>query len=235
MTFDLWNTLLSEGNYRGLRIKYLTDTLREHNILRNYDEINEAYILTHDYVHKVWERENYRYVLAEERVNHILRKLNVELPRDIKAMVIKEFEETILRDPPPLIEGVREALETLHIRYKMGIICDTGITPGYVLRKVLKRNQILDLFTSIVFSDEVGFNKPHRLMFETALRELKANPSEAVHVGDLLETDIAGAKKIGMKAVLISRTEEQRSYLNIRPDLEISNLQELIGHLEGLI
>lgn len=101
-------------------------------------------------------------------------------------------------------------MEALSTRYRMGIIFDAGITPGSVLRKVLDRHRILEFFTSTVFSDEIGFNKPHRVMFETALRELGARPSEAVHVGDLLETDIAGAKAMGMKAIWKSQRSQQR-------------------------
>jgi len=38
-------------------------------------------------------------------------------------------------------------------------------------------------------------------MFETALKKLGLNPSGAIHVGDLIQTDIVGAKAIGIRAV----------------------------------
>lgn len=205
VTFDLWNTLLLERNYVSLRINYLADILRGQNILCSHYDVKRAYTLTHDYVHQVWEKENYRYVSTSERVDYMMRPLNVGLPMELRRMVIKEFKETILKAPPPLFEGVTETLRTISDNYQLGIVCDTGITPGYVLRNVLKRRGVLDLFASTVFSNEVGFNKPHKIIFETALKELGAKPREAAHVGDSLKTDIAGAKAVGMIAIWINR------------------------------
>jgi len=109
----------------------------------------------------------------------------------------------------------------------MGIISNTGITPGYILRKVLERAQTSAFFRVMVFSDEIGFSKPHRLMFETALKELDAHPSEAIHIGDGLRTDIAGAKAIGMKAIWIKNEETTTSGLYM-PDYEVSTLPQVI-------
>jgi len=50
-----------------------------------------------------------------------------------------------------------------------------------------------------------GYNRPHRFIFETALKKLGLNPSEAIHVGDLIETDIEGTKAIGMRAAWFNR------------------------------
>ena len=235
VTFDLWNTLFSNKDYSDLRIQYLMDVLGKQEIIRSYTEIKEAYISTHTYAYEVWKKENHRHVSTEERVNHILKKLHVELPKELEAIIVKEFKEFILRDPPLLIEGVRETLEALSSKYKMGIISDTGFIPGYVIRKLLERHRILDLFESTVFSDEIGFYKPHRLLFETALRELEAEPSEAVHVGDLLQTDVAGAKAIGMKAIWVNRGGDARiESCSSDPDYEVNALPQVITIIEGL-
>ncbi len=53
----------------------------------------------------------------------------------------------------------------------------------------------------MLFSDEVGFRKPHPKIFEIAAEKLNAKPCEIVHVGDNLKTDVAGAKNAGFKAV----------------------------------
>jgi len=72
-------------------------------------------------------------------------------------------------------------------------------------------------------------------MFRTALEKLGVEPSKAVMVGDTFDEDITGAKKMGSKAVLVRRTEEQLTNTNFAPDRIISNLQELIDHLEELL
>ncbi len=87
-------------------------------------------------------------------------------------------------------EGVRTAL-----------ICDTGFTPGRIIRVLLERVGLLEHLEVCIFSDEIGVPKPHRRMFEAALEPLESRPEEAVHVGDLRRTDIAGAREAGMRAV----------------------------------
>lgn len=232
-TFDLWNTIISDKNYTDQRVKCLANTLRQLNISRSYDEIREAYITSHRYAHKIWREENYRYLPADERLNHILEGLSAKLTEDLRRRVLKESEEFAIADPPPLIEGVRETLEFLSPKYKMGMICDTGLTPGRVLRRVLAGHQILRFFDVTVFSDEIGYNKPHQIIFETALKKLEAKPSEAIHVGDLLHTDIAGAKAIGMKTVWFNREGTANSGPH-KPDYKIKTFPELISILKGI-
>jgi putative hydrolase of the HAD superfamily len=50
-----------------------------------------------------------------------------------------------------------------------------------------------------------GFVKPHRSIFETALAALGVTPGDAAMVGDSTEDDIAGARALGMRAVLLDR------------------------------
>jgi FMN phosphatase YigB (HAD superfamily) len=82
-------------------------------------------------------------------------------------------------------------------------VCDTGFSPGRVVRQLLLRTGLLDLLEVQAFSDEVGVPKPDPRIFEHALGALDATPASALHVGDLRRTDIAGARRIGMRTVRI--------------------------------
>jgi len=57
----------------------------------------------------------------------------------------------------------------------------------------------------------VGYTKPHPEIFRIALREVGVEASEAVHVGDLYEADVMGARNAGMKGILVDRDGTQRS------------------------
>lgn len=233
LTSDLWNTIISDKNYTDQRVRCLAENLHQLKISRSYDEIREAYLASHKYAHEIWREENYRSLPAVERLNYILERLSTELTVNLRRRVLKKFEEFVISDPPLLIEGVRKTLEFLSLKCKMGIISDTGMTPGEVLRRVLTNHQILSFFEVTVFSDEIGYNKPHKNMFETALKKLEVNPSEAIHIGDLLQTDIAGAKAIGMKAIWFNKkgTANCGPY---KPDYEIRRFPELIDILNGI-
>ncbi len=229
----MWNTLVKDKDYTDQRIKCLADSLLGSNVKRTYEEIREAYMATQEYVHRIWRDENYRFVPVEERLDYTLERLSSRLPVDRRLRVLKEFQELAVMDPPPLVEGVSETLEALSSKYKMGIICDTGLTPGSGLREILTRHGILRFFGATVFSDENGYCKPHRTMFEKALADLRVEPSQTVHFGDLLHTDIAGAKAATMKAVWFNTTRRINPS-PLHPDYEIRAFPEVIIILERM-
>jgi putative hydrolase of the HAD superfamily len=55
-------------------------------------------------------------------------------------------------------------------------------------------------------SVEHGYMKPHRSIFEAALRGAGVEASEAVMVGDSLTHDVDGARRLGMRGVLVARS-----------------------------
>jgi putative hydrolase of the HAD superfamily len=106
-----------------------------------------------------------------------------------------------LTDRPTLAPAARQTLADLSTRYKLAVISDTGLTPGRVLRQLLQEDEISHYFTHLTFSDELGRSKPHPDTFLSTLAALGATPGQAVHVGDLLRTDVAGAQAVGMRGV----------------------------------
>ena len=104
-------------------------------------------------------------------------------------------------DVDELAEAIAtEALEALHrAAIPTALICDTGFTPSWVVREALRMHHLwLD---HSFFSDEVGAPKPYPPMFLAALEATGAEPAEAVHIGDLRRTDVAGARAAGMAAI----------------------------------
>jgi putative hydrolase of the HAD superfamily len=73
------------------------------------------------------------------------------------------------------------------------------------LPQVLERAGLASLLDGVVSSAMVGATKPSQKLFHEALRLAGAPPGRALHVGDSLENDVAGARGIGMRAVLIAR------------------------------
>jgi putative hydrolase of the HAD superfamily len=230
VTFDVWNTLFVAKSYAQVRIGYLAKILQRNGIIKSTEEISGAYQYSYDYAEKVRQEGNYRFIKVEERLDYILKKLKCVLPEEEKAPVIKYFEEVTLTDGPPLVDGVEETLDLLKSRYQMGIICGSGLTPGRILRTVLKNKDILKYFDQQVFSDEVGYEKPYHIIFEKVLKELKIKPAQAIHIGDLLDTDVAGAKAFGMRTVWYNY-EGKPNVTPFKPDFEIRRLLQLIEYL----
>jgi putative hydrolase of the HAD superfamily len=92
-------------------------------------------------------------------------------------------------------------------------VCDTGVTPGPVVRRHLDALGLLAPLGVQIFSDEVGFPKPDPRAFRAALAPFGCAPGRAVHVGDLRRTDIAGARALGMRSVRIAAHHDDASNL----------------------
>jgi putative hydrolase of the HAD superfamily len=73
------------------------------------------------------------------------------------------------------------------------------------LPEVLTDAGLAPLLDGVVTSATVGATKPDRAVFEAALEVAGCEPGQAVHVGDSLENDVAGARAAGIEPVLLDR------------------------------
>ena len=79
---------------------------------------------------------------------------------------------------------------------------------------------------------EVGQSKDP-MIFKRALKELDVKASDTIHVGDLPESDIVGAKEMGMKTAWFNKKEKkwQDLKMGFSTDYEIRTLLELVDIL----
>lgn len=197
-------------------------------------DLARAFSIEAETHHRIW-KEEHRTLPAAERISTILNYLDVAVTEPMLAAIVARFEEGILEHPPVLIRGAREVLRSLAGRYRLGIISDVGFSPGRVLKQVLADNGLLDVFDSLVFSDEAGRAKPHIEVFQRTARSLSADPGTMVHIGDLERTDIMGAKQAGFKAIRftgVTPMEEDETTIAdfVTDDLtDVPKLVELLG------
>lgn len=98
-----------------------------------------------------------------------------------------------------LYAGFQDVLEWLRSANIKIAIC-TDLTAGIQQQKIMKLG--LDKYVDVlVTSEEVGYEKPDRRMFQLTLEKLQLKPDEAVMVGDSWNKDIQGAVNMGIKAI----------------------------------
>ncbi|MGH9314783.1 MAG: HAD family hydrolase [Vicinamibacterales bacterium] len=103
-----------------------------------------------------------------------------------------------------LYDDVPEALHTLHAA---GILIGLISNTHRCLASFQSHFELEGLIAAAVSSSEHGYMKPHRSIFEAGLKLLGVDdPAEAVMVGDSPLHDIEGARRAGMRAVLVSRS-----------------------------
>lgn len=89
---------------------------------------------------------------------------------------------------------------------------------------------LAEFFAFILPSAEVGVEKPDGRIFSLALQRLGLEPWEVVHIGDQYETDVVGARAVGITPILLDRKGKAR-YQDV---IRIGSLTELIIGGEGI-
>jgi putative hydrolase of the HAD superfamily len=214
VTFDLWETLFfnrdgDESRRRAARLISVTEAFKRLGVQVSIGQVESALKRVTSWLLEVWdENEDVSHV---EQLELLVRfasggslALKNEWTERLSAAYIAPFFEV----PPYLNPDASKVLEELASAGKrIGLICNTGLTPGFALRRFLDSERVLDYFDFLVFSDEIGFRKPDPRVFHLAARKLKADPSSIVHVGDNLKLDVWGAQCAGSKAILFESEE----------------------------
>lgn len=236
VTLDFWNTLFVDPRGRERehrRAAWLRRELEAAGVARSDSAIADALAAGFDYFEKVW-REEQRTPLASETTEATLAALGVRLPDDALTRTVEYFERLILDVPPEPVPGAVGTLPLLTARYRLAVICDTGYSPGTVLRELLARHGMLEPFSYLFFSNEHGMSKPDVRVFKHTLAQLGVRAGEAAHVGDMQRTDVAGAQAAGMAAVHFVGASD-RDAARSTADLIVRHFDELPAALGGLI
>ncbi|MEM3556155.1 MAG: HAD-IIA family hydrolase [Candidatus Micrarchaeia archaeon] len=79
---------------------------------------------------------------------------------------------------------------------------------------------------------EVVIGKPNRMLFEIAVREMGLKRKEVAVVGDKIDTDVAGGRRVGLYTILvltgITKREDLRINRESKPDLVVESISELM-------
>lgn len=205
VTFDCWGTLIyqphSVSNERD-REGIMIDALREADVPFDSDQAVRDALAAASRRH--WDSWGRGIATgAPEAVTWAFEMLEVE-NAPLAERVTRQIQERALESPIRALDGARETLAGLQRRgIRRALVCDTGFTPATVVRQLLDRVGLLELLEVTIFSDEAGVPKPNPIVFRAALSHLEVEPQRAAHVGDLLLTDIRGARGMGMTSVRI--------------------------------
>jgi len=153
--------------------------------------------------------------------------------KNLDKKIVEELDDAYLK-PKKLYDDVVTALEKLRKKEVLAVVSNANVYWFYPPFKKFKLEKFFDV---VVVSAEVGVKKPNKKIFELALRKLKVKPHEAIYVGNDLIADVYGAKKAGLKTVLIVRKKEvleEVEAFGVKPDFVVYNLYQLEGVLKDL-
>jgi putative hydrolase of the HAD superfamily len=122
----------------------------------------------------------------------------------------------------------RETTETLEALKSRSLILTVVSNFDSRLLGILSGLGIAPYFDSVVISSRTGYAKPAQEIFQRALQFHGLDPAQALHVGDTPDSDIAGAVRAGLKAILVDRSGEHGGKDLVR----VESLTGILGLLE---
>lgn len=202
--FDFWGTLVENGTYSPLRQSY--QILGARMPFSAFVVLFEQAYMTRKFEdHTSAFKEVFKAFRIDENPAVMEKLIGVWNKNKLLA---KPYSETV------------EALEALKKKgIKLAIISNT---PCFGASEVIEKFDMKKFFDFIALSYETGLLKTEKKMFAKVLKELKIDKSEALMVGDSIETDIEGAKLAEVKGILIDR-RDRRDF----PE-KIKNLKEVL-------
>jgi putative hydrolase of the HAD superfamily len=209
VSFDLWETLLTDTpelswRQERLRLDRMEQVLVERGFAQTAERIEKAYRhLWHRCHEQYWSRDED--IACRVQIEHFLEALDLD-PATFDEPSLAALEEVYANAAievlPSIVPGAREVLGELRDRgYIIGLISNTGRTPGYALREILDHLDLASSIDAMVFSNEHGACKPQPSIFETLRDALAVSYDEMMFVGDNLYVDVHGAQRLGITGV----------------------------------
>ena len=209
ISFDVWGTLVKPNpEYKKLRIDFLK--------YYNAEESNINSVLKHIKadVDKRAEKHGMQFNI-QDLYSMILHSLNIEH----KQLPVNDFisfcNSCMINNPPILMSETINLLELLKAKdYRIMLASNNVFSSGKIMRTVLMKLGIFDYFHDCIFSDEVGFAKPHHEFFKQLHQKSHTLTEQILHTGDNTNTDMLGARSYGMKLHLCEKGYDSTESVN---------------------
>lgn len=238
VTLDLWFTLIAHDEFyddkiREYRYEGVARALGE----AGYDVPRERIVSAFESSGVILEERwaTYRDLDTAEQVGILLECLGIAPEPALVASVAEPYANAVLHVEPFVADGALDALEAIRDSgLRLALISNTGRTPGQAMRKVMRKLGLLDFFEVTTFSNEAGYLKPDRRIFEQTLMRMGAEPEHAVHAGDHDVLDVKGAKSCGMMSIRVLKYARQ-GQAACEPDACIDTIRELPDAISRLM
>ncbi len=224
--FDMYNTLVC---YDPPREESQAAALKKFGFEFRPEELSAPIIAADEYFYD----ENAKLALAkrtdEEKKNLwaqyevvLLTEAGITPTRELVGALLMEmkdfkYEMVIYPDVIPALTEIKNR----------GLITGLVSNADRDITDMLKRLKLDTLLEVIVTSQEVGFTKPHREIFEAAILKAGIKAEEALFIGDQYKIDVLGAINAGMSGVLLDRSDYYKNDGIKEP--RISSLGQLMG------
>jgi putative hydrolase of the HAD superfamily len=238
--FDLGSTLVYfQGSWDRViteAIEHLGKTVISLGYPVNLDELCEQYAtaLRKYYIER--DIDNIEYT-TPTLLNQVLStQFNLELDPDELVLALDAFYDHTGSHWKLDSEAISTLEQLKKDGYHLGLISNASYARD--VYNQVNRTGLSSFFELILISAEIGLRKPHPAIFRKALEHFNVEPSQAMMVGDTLNADIIGSRRVGIQNIWIAMWASAPSthYQDdvIVPDYTIQRLSQIPFLLKNL-
>jgi putative hydrolase of the HAD superfamily len=243
--FDFADTLVHTERFDyDTCLKKMAQSIGKDGISVPFEDFKRAYFDSRDRFYKQTEKTLEEQDFAE-RIRETLRNCGIML--NLEDEVVREAAEAFsncFAKSITIESYLPSLLERLHKRYRLAVVSNMSLAEA--IFQSLKELSISKHFDAVLVSGVLGWRKPSPRLFQAALEALDVKAVEAVFVGDSPIADVEGARKLGMKTVLVVEkrrkqpsTDTFQFYMregksNVKPDRTIRKLANLPRAMHSL-
>lgn len=131
----------------------------------------------------------------------------------------------VLSDVAHIPPDHRAFLERCAADYRLALVSNFDHAP--TARALVERDSAAGVFSAVFISDEHGWRKPHRSLFDDALGALGVRPEAALFIGDSVEDDLLGATAAGLDVAWVNARRAELPDDAPEPRYEVGAIPEL--------
>lgn len=130
-------------------------------------------------------------------VSHVFNSYGINIPPEDERIgeAVDEYFSAFY-ERVNLIPDALETLKMLKKKYSLGLL--SNFTHAPAAREILSRTGLASCFETILISGELGYRKPHPIVFDELSKGLGIKKGEIIFTGDDPDPDIHGASKAGL-------------------------------------
>ena len=221
MFFDLDDTLWDTAYNNKI---CLEEIYSEYGLGRYYTSFDDFFAIYMPYNLMLWAKyRNHaidRRTLIVERFLYVLRPMGIHDEEYALALNKDFLRRTATKTR--LIEGAIDLLDYLFPRYRLFILSN-GFREIQSLK--MQNSGLASYFERIFLSEDVSIQKPHKAIFDYALKNSNSRRAESLMIGDCWESDIIGAQNARIDQVWFNPNNEAPK--GIPPTHNVQHLHEL--------
>lgn len=222
--FDLDNTLLHLHEYweesmkEAFRLMTITSTIETNELYGVFKEQDELYCKLYDEgVISLWEFRRDRFIKTMEHFDKIVTEEDAILFHELFTSLTKYYIKPSVK--------VDRTLALLSEKYFVGIV--TNGTPNFQ-RNLIKQTGLNRYFKDehLFISEEVGFSKPSKEIYQMAMDSFQVAADEVIFVGDSIKNDVIAPMGHGMLAIWVNNHGESLP-ADVTPFAIITSIEQL--------